>query len=321
MADHNFSPTINPIRALAIQIKNRFWNWQAVAQIIFLIVVIVCSILAWNTLARNMRSSGLAISFDFLNDPASFDIADSPFPYKASDSYTKALQVGLLNSFKAIAVSIVAATVIGVTVGVARLSDNWLVKQLARIYVEILRNTPLLLQLFFWYSAIFLTLPSASDRLSIGFATLAKDGITISALKMTLSSEFCALVLGLTMFSSAFIAEIVRGGILAVAKGQTEAAKALGLSNWQTMRKIVLPQALRVIIPSLTSQYVNIAKNSSLAIAIGYTDIYRIASTTINQTGRPVNVILIIMAVYLAMSLTISLSMNLLNRQFQIVER
>lgn len=268
-----------------------------------------------------MRNSGLAISFDFLSDPASFDIADSPFPYKASDSYMLALQVGLINSLKAIAVSIIAATIFGVTVGISRLSNNWLLKQIARVYVETFRNTPLLLQLFFWYSAIFLTLPSTSDRISLGFATLAKDGLTIAALKMTISSEFCALVLGLTMFSSAFIAEIVRGGILSVPKGQSEAAKALGLSDFQTMQKIVLPQALRVIIPSLTSQYVNIAKNSSLAIAIGYTDIYRIASTTINQTGRPVNVILIIMGVYLAISLTISASMNLLNRQFQIVER
>lgn len=307
--------------SLLINIKKKFWNWQTFAQLIFLAIAITCSILAWNTLARNMRSSGLAISFDFLNDPASFDIADTPFPYRASDSYTKALQVGLLNSLKVIAVSIISATVVGVTIGISRLSSNWLVRQLALVYVEVLRNTPLLLQLFFWYSAIFLTLPAASASLSLGFATLAKDGITIAALKMTLSSEFCALVLGLTMFSSAFIAEIVRGGILAVPKGQSEAARALGLSNWQTMRKIVLPQALRVIIPSLTSQYVNIAKNSSLAIAIGYTDVYRIASTTINQTGRPVNVILIIMAVYLAMSLTISASMNLLNRQFQIVER
>ncbi|MBD2187120.1 amino acid ABC transporter permease [Pseudanabaena mucicola] len=307
--------------SLLINFKKKFWNWRTFAQLIFLAIAITCSILAWNTLARNMRSSGLAISFDFLNDPASFDIADTPFPYKASDSYTKALQVGLINSLKAIAVSIVSATVVGVTVGISRLSSNWLVKQLALVYVEILRNTPLLLQLFFWYSAIFLTLPAASASISLGFATLAKDGITIGALKMTLSSEFCALVLGLTMFSSAFIAEIVRGGILSVPKGQSEAARALGLSDWQTMRKIVLPQALRVIIPSLTSQYVNIAKNSSLAIAIGYTDVYRIASTTINQTGRPVNVILIIMAVYLAMSLTISASMNLLNRQFQIVER
>lgn len=305
----------------AINFKNQFLNWRTVVQVIFAAIVITCSILAWNTLARNMRSSGLAISFDFLNDPASFDIADAPFPYKASDSYTLALQVGLINSLKAIAVSIISATVVGVTIGVARLSSNWLLKQIARIYVEVLRNTPLLLQMFFWYSAIFLTLPSASDRISLGFATIAKDGITIAALKMTLSSEFCALVLGLTMFSSAFIAEIVRGGILSVPKGQTEAAKALGMSDFQTMRKIVLPQALRVIIPSLTSQYVNIAKNSSLAIAIGYTDIYRIASTTINQTGRPVNVILIVMATYLAISLIISTSMNILNRQFQIVER
>lgn len=308
MAQHPFSKWFRNI-----------WHWRTIAQIIFLAMVITCSILAWNTLARNMRSSGLAISFDFLADPASFDIADTPFPYKASDSYTKALQVGLLNSLKVIAVSILSATAIGITVGVARLSNNWLVKHLSQVYVEILRNTPLLLQLFFWYSAIFLSLPATGDRL--GFAILAKDGITFPALKMTLSSEFCALVMGLTMFASAFIAEIVRGGILAVPKGQTEAAKALGLSNFQTLQKIVLPQALRVIIPSLTSQYVNIAKNSSLAIAIGYTDIYRIASTTINQTGRPVNVILIIMAVYLTISLSISLGMNLLNRQFQIVER
>ena len=309
------------VASLRTNFKRNFWNWRTIAQLIFLAIVITCSILAWNTLARNMRNSGLAISFDFLSDPASFDIADSPFPYKASDSYMLALQVGLINSLKAIAVSIIAATIFGVTVGISRLSNNWLLKQIARVYVETFRNTPLLLQLFFWYSAIFLTLPSTSDRISLGFATLAKDGLTIAALKMTISSEFCALVLGLTMFSSAFIAEIVRGGILSVPKGQSEAAKALGLSDFQTMQKIVLPQALRVIIPSLTSQYVNIAKNSSLAIAIGYTDIYRIASTTINQTGRPVNVILIIMGVYLAISLTISASMNLLNRQFQIVER
>ena len=309
------------LASLRTNFKRNFWNWRTIAQLIFLAIVITCSILAWNTLARNMRNSGLAISFDFLSDPASFDIADSPFPYKASDSYMLALQVGLINSLKAIAVSIIAATIFGVTVGISRLSNNWLLKQIARVYVETFRNTPLLLQLFFWYSAIFLTLPSTSDRISLGFATLAKDGLTIAALKMTISSEFCALVLGLTMFSSAFIAEIVRGGILSVPKGQSEAAKALGLSDFQTMQKIVLPQALRVIIPSLTSQYVNIAKNSSLAIAIGYTDIYRIASTTINQTGRPVNVILIIMGVYLAISLTISASMNLLNRQFQIVER
>ncbi len=305
----------------ATSFKKQFWNWRTITQLVFLAVAITCSILAWNTLARNMRNSGLAISFDFLSDPASFDIADTPFPYKASDSYTRALQVGLINSLKAISISIASATVVGIAVGISRLSQNWLLKQIARIYVEILRNTPLLLQLFFWYSAIFLTLPSTGDAISLGFATLAKDGITIAALKTTISSEFCALVLGLTMFSSAFIAEIVRGGILSVAKGQTEAAKALGMNSFQTMRKIVLPQALRVIIPSLTSQYVNIAKNSSLAIAIGYTDIYRVASTTINQTGRPVNVILIIMGTYLAISLSISASMNLLNRQFQIVER
>jgi len=130
-------------------LKTNFWNWRTIAQLVFLAIVITCSILTWNTLARNMRNSGLAISFDFLGDPASFDIADSPFPYKASDSYTVALQVGLLNSLKAIAVSIISATVVGVTVGVSRLSNNWLVKQLARVYVEILRNTPLLLQLFF----------------------------------------------------------------------------------------------------------------------------------------------------------------------------
>jgi general L-amino acid transport system permease protein len=144
-------------RKWATNFKSQFWNWRTIAQLVFLAIVITCSILAWNTLARNMRNSGLAISFDFLNDPASFDIADSPFLYKASDSYTVALQVGLINSLKAISISIISATVLGVTVGISRLSNNWLLKQIARVYVEILRNTPLLLQLFFWYSAIFLT--------------------------------------------------------------------------------------------------------------------------------------------------------------------
>ncbi|MDX2255981.1 MAG: ABC transporter permease subunit [Pseudanabaenaceae cyanobacterium bins.39] len=301
------------------------WHWRSLIplllQLLFLGATVAIAILAWNTLVQNLRSSGLAISFDFLRDPASFDIADTPFPYQSSDSYLKALLVGLVNSLKAIAISIMGATLVGLTVGISRLSSNWLLRHMALVYVEILRNTPLLLQLFFWYSAIFLSLPPNRDRLSLGIFTLASDGIAIPAFNLTLSSEFCALVLGLTLFASAFIAEIVRGGILAVPKGQREAAQALGLSPMQTMFKIILPQALRVIIPSLTSQYVNIAKNSSLAIAIGYTDIYRVASTTINQTGRPVNVILIIMAVYLTMSLLISVSMNLLNRQFQIIER
>ncbi|MFN5856456.1 MAG: amino acid ABC transporter permease [Pseudanabaenaceae cyanobacterium] len=293
--------------------------WQIVWQLLFVAAIIAGGILLWNSMVRNMRQSGLAMSFDFLQDPASFDLPETPIPYSPTDSYAKALGIGLLNTLKVVATSLVGASAVGLTVGIARLSPNWLLRSLAQVYVEILRNTPLLLQLFFWYGVIFLSVGSGSSPND--WLNITKEGITLVPLKMTFTSEFCALVMGLTLFSSAFIAEIVRGGILAVSKGQWEAAQALGLSRAQVMRLVVLPQSLRTMIPPLTSQYVNIAKNSSLAVAVGYRDVYAIASTTINQTGRPINVILLLMAVYLTLSLSIAFVMNWINRRVQIVER
>ncbi|BCL35924.1 ABC transporter permease subunit [Nostoc sp. MS1] len=210
--------------------------------------------------------------------------------------------------------------IVGVLAGVARLSDNWLVRNIALVYVEIFRNTPLLLQLLFWYFAVFLGFPKADNKISLGgLIGLSQNGIELPW--FTLSPEFSALLLGLTFYTGAFIAEIVRGGIGSVSKGQWEAARSLGLKPGLIMRLVIFPQALRVIIPPLTSQYLNLTKNSSLAIAIGYPDIYFVASTTFNQTGRAVEVMLLLMLTYLTLSLTISLIMNTFNRTVQIKER
>jgi general L-amino acid transport system permease protein len=209
---------------------------------------------------------------------------------------------------------------VGITAGIARLSDNWLVRNISLVYVEIFRNTPLLLQLLFWYFAVFLSLPNLENKISVfGFIKLSQNGLEV--LGFNLTPEFSTLLLGLTFYTGAFIAEIVRGGIKSVAKGQWEAGLSLGLKSTLLMRLIIFPQALRVIIPPLTSQYLNLTKNSSLAIAIGYPDIYFVASTTFNQTGKAVEVMILIMLTYLTLSLIISLMMNLINHKFQIKER
>jgi general L-amino acid transport system permease protein len=194
------------------------------------------------------------------------------------------------------------------------------VRNIAIVYVEIFRNTPLLLQLLFWYFAVFLGFPKTENKISLwGFVGLSQNGLELPW--FTLSPEFSALLLGLTFYTGAFIAEIVRGGIQSVPKGQWEAARSLGLKSGLVMQLVIFPQALRVIIPPLTSQYLNLTKNSSLAIAIGYPDVYFVASTTFNQTGRAVEVMLMIILTYLTLSLTISLIMNLFNRTVQIQER
>lgn len=260
----------------------------------------------------------------FLASPASFDIGETPIPYTTTDSYSRALLVGLVNSLRVIVFGIALTTVVGVTVGLARLTDNWLVRQISRIYVETLRNTPLLLQLFFWYFAVFLNLPSVAQPLVLFNAvSLSKQGIAVSSGpgEWYFSSEFSVVLLGLTLYTGAFIAEIVRGGIRAVPQGQWEAARALGLKPGLVLRLVVFPQALRVIVPPLISQYLNLAKNSSLAIAVGYSDLYVVANTTANQTGRAVEIVLLLMGAYLSMSLLISLLLNLYNRTVQLKER
>jgi general L-amino acid transport system permease protein len=302
-----------------------FWrNRQFIsnaAQLITVFIIAIVVFILWDNLTFNLELLGINFGFDFLNSQASFDIGETLIAYKPTDSYYRALIVGLLNSLRVSVFGIILATIVGAVVGIARLSTNWLVRNLALVYVEVLRNTPLLLQLFFWYFAVFISLPKAENQISLlGLINLNNKGIQLP-FGIEISSELSALILGLTLYAGAFIAEIIRGGIQSVAKGQWEAARALGLKPNLIMRLVILPQALRVIIPPLTSQYLNIAKNSSLAIAVGYPDIYFVASTTFNQTGRAVEVMLLLMVTYLTISLTISLTMNTLNRYVQLKER
>jgi general L-amino acid transport system permease protein len=346
-----------------------------------------------NTL-RNLDERKIATGFAFLAREAGFEIGEtSGFAYGAADTYLRALGIGLANTFRIAAVGVVLATILGTVLGLARLSRNWLIARLAAVYVEVMRNIPLLVQLFFWYTIISENLPGPKDALTplpglflsnrgITFPVLHYDpaqwwllaallvGAVIAFLLVrwatrrqaatgeqfpaysvgfgimlglpllvlfaagipheihrpelsgfnfvggaALTPEYAALLFGLVVYTAAFIAEIVRAGVLAVDRGQFEAAHALGLPRSRAMRLVVLPQALRVIVPPMTSQYLNLTKNSSLAVAIGYPDLVSIANTTLNQTGQAIEGIMIIMAVYLTISLSISAFMNWYNRR------
>jgi general L-amino acid transport system permease protein len=378
--------------------KIPLWHNQRAIRILLQIVVIslllAVLIVLGNNLVNNFQQKNIRFGFDFLSSKASFDISDQVIDFGPNDPYIKAIVVGLLNSLQVMVVGIILATMIGITVGMGRLSDNWLVRQIATVYVEILRNTPLLLQLFFWYSAVFLNLPkidnplilpgsiylsnrgidipwpggTSSTWLALGLIcssivlaifirrrqikTINQHGSTAKILQVVLigiaiaaifalvwgldwrqpqldrkastilgglnfSPELATLLIGLSVYTAAYIAEVVRAGIQSVSKGQWEAARALGLKPNLVMQLIVFPQALRVMIPSLTSEYLNLAKNSSLAIAIGYSDIYSIANTIFNNTGRSVEMLLIVMVTYLIINLIISLVMNWLNARVQ----
>ncbi|MFN9618034.1 MAG: amino acid ABC transporter permease [Dolichospermum sp.] len=294
--------------------------WQNAIQLIFVFLAVVIVVILWSNVRRNLQQLGIEFGFNFLKQQASFDIGETIVNYQPTDAYNYALLVGLINSLRIAIMSILLTTIVGITAGISRLSDNWLVRKISFVYVEIFRNTPLLLQLLFWYFAIFLSFPKAENKISVlGFANFGQNGIEFPW--FTLSPEFSSLLLGLTFYTGAFIAEIVRGGIKSVPQGQWEAAKSLGLKPGLAMQLVIFPQALRVIIPPLTSQYLSLTKNSSLAIAIGYPDIYFVASTTFNQTGKAVEVMLLIMITYLTLSLIISLIMNLFNHSVQIKER
>ncbi len=306
------------VRTASLWRNVKFWRFagQAIAVIV---VVALIGFLGAN-LNRNLAQLGIRPGFGFLQSQAGFAIGESLIPYSPSDSYSRALLVGLLNSLLVIGWGLVVATGIGITAGIARLSSNWLVRNLALVYVEVLRNTPLLLQLFFWYFAVFLTLPKPDNPIRwLGFS-LSNGGVTLPG-GLLLSTEFSSLLLGLSIYTGTFIAEIVRGGIESVPKGQWEAGRSLGLKPGQLMRLIIFPQALRAIIPPLGNQYLNLAKNSSLAIAVGFPDLYAVASTTFNQTGRAVEIMILISLTYLTISLVISLLLNLYNRRVQLVER
>ncbi len=377
--------------------KIPFWRdirvLRVLFQVIFLMGVVLLAGILYTNMLRGLRGLGLTLNLDFLNDEAGFGISEG-IAYEPSDTYLKAFWVGVVNTIRVSIIGIVCATILGLVVGIARLSSNWLVRNIATIYVECFRNIPLLLQILFWYTAVILQLPSVrksftffggvfinqrgvylpspqpTSGLKIWLGCLAGGFILALILYLVrlrklrqmeqpgfpakwalpalllvtllgwfltpgkpftfelpalkgfnfaggtyLSPEFSALLIGLVMYTGAFIAEVVRSGIQSVAKGQQEAAKAIGLSEFQSLRLVILPQALRVIAPPLTSQYLNLTKNSSLAVAIGFPDLFNVGNTMMNQTGQSIPIFAMIMMSYLFISLTTSAYMNWYNRR------
>jgi general L-amino acid transport system permease protein len=295
-------------------------QWRIILQVLLFVTVVAVSIGAWNNLVFNLTEKGLSFGFDFLKSEASFQIADTPIPYKSTDPYIRAIAIGAINTIKVTIISIILSTVIGITIGILRLAENWLLRKIALVYVEAFRNTPLVLQLAFIYGLLLL-LPSPSEAINLfGILSLDVTGITLNGIGK-LSPELGALILGLSLSTAAFIGEIVRGGITSISKGQSEAAKALGLKPWLVMRLVIFPQALKVIIPPVTGQYLNVAKNSSLAAVTGYDDFYKITSTVSNQTGKEVEGIAILMVGYLVLSFVIALITDYINRRVQTKER
>ncbi|ACY51576.1 MULTISPECIES: amino acid ABC transporter permease [Vibrio] len=366
----------------------------AIAALVFFFYTII------NNALNNLDARGIATGFGFLNQEAGFGIGLTLIEYDETYSYGRTFIIGLLNTALVSVLGIILATVIGFTMGVARLSSNWLVSRLAAVYIETFRNIPLLLQIFFWYFAVLQALPSPRQSLSLGEAIFLNvrglyfpapemepgSGFVIAALifgviasllinvwannkqrltgqqtpmgrialglvvglplivyflagmpislnypelkgfnfqgGISIIPELAALLLALSVYTASFIAEIVRSGINAVSHGQTEAAMSLGLPRAKTLKLVVIPQALRIIIPPLTSQYLNLTKNSSLAMAIGYPDLVSVfAGTTLNQTGQAIEIIAMTMGVYLTLSLITSALMNLYNRKVALVER
>jgi len=315
-------------------------GWIAQALVVFITVLAIYEI-AGNT-TENLQRANIASGFGFLNNPSGFAINFTLIEYSPQSSYFRAFVVGVLNTLLISAIGIVLATLIGFSVGTARLSQNWLLARLAGTFVETLRNTPLLLQLFFWYFVVLNLLPSQQESYSLfDVVFLNNRGLFLPSLiwstwvievpvltgfqfegGVNIIPEFIALLLALSIYTGAFIAEIVRAGIQSVPKGQVEAARALGLRPGVIMRKVIRPQAMRVIIPPLTSQYLNLTKNSSLAVAIAYPDLVLVfANTALSQIGQAVEIVIMTMAVYLFISLATSLFMNWYNARMRFKER
>ena len=306
--------------------KTRTWTWRSqsfrglVYQVLMIAAVAAgAGYLVHNTLV-NMAARGMQSGFGFLAGPAGFDIGESLIAYDALDPYWKAFLVGLLNTLRVALCGIALATLAGLLLGVGRFSRNIIVRKLCYVYVEAFRNVPVLVQLLMWYLLLAEWLPRVDEPFTMGSAlTLSKEGVSVYG--VSASPEFLAVLLGLVLYTAAYIAEVVRAGIASVPHGQTEAAWSIGLSRGQSMRRVLLPQALRVIIPPLTSQYLNLTKNSSLAVAIGYPELVSVTNTSLNQTGRAVECIAVLMAVYLTTSLSTSALMNAYNRRTAIKER
>ncbi len=396
-------PRLTGARAAPRRKLQLSWSDPRVRNLVWQVLIIgAIALIVWFLVGntnRNLAARHIATGFGFLFQPASIPIGETPIAYTASVStYGRALLIGILNTIKVAAVGIVLATILGTVVGIGRLSPNWLLAKITAVYVEFVRDIPLLLQLFFWYG-LLQALPAPRQAFHpIGGVFLSNRGIKLPALDwtfahwvalaafvvgivltslwsryadrrqaatgqrprvwpvalvlligvplvvwaalgapfhldvptlrgfnfqggLTVTPEYGALLIGLVVYTATYIAEIVRSGILAVPTGQWEAGEALGLHRGLVLRQIVLPQALRVIIPPMASQYLNLIKNSSLAVAIGFQDIVSIADTTLNQTGQAIEGIAIIMAVYLCFSLSISAIMNWYNARIALRTR
>ncbi|MCV3210228.1 amino acid ABC transporter permease [Mesorhizobium sp. YC-39] len=383
--------------------RGSFVNDPKVRSLFFQALVVVLLVagvwwIAQNVIA-NLTRLHIASGFGFLKGRAGFDISESAIAYSSDSTYGRAILVGLINTVIVAVVGIITATIIGFIIGIGRLSHNWLIRKICTVYVEVFRNIPPLLVIFFWYSGVLAVLPPPRDSIHLPFGSFLNQrgfyfpralwgdgswlifvallvgiamawfvarkahqrqmatgqqfpvfwtstalivGLPLLAYALSgfplsfdypkqstfnltggfqVSPEFLSLYLALSCYTAAFIAEIVRAGIRGVSKGQTEAAAAVGLRSGSILRLVVVPQAMRIIIPPLTSQYLNLTKNSSLAIAIGYPDLTATAGTVLNQTGQAVEGVLIMMAVYLVLSLVTSAVMNLVNARMALVER
>ena len=389
------------LKIFSVDFKNKR---RLIPQVLTLLsIILTISYFAFNAQV-NMDNRGIAFGFGFLSQEASFDIGFSLIDYDGSNSYARAFLVGLLNTLLVSIIGIFFATVIGVTVGIGRLSSNYLVAKFSEVYVEVFRNIPLLLQLFFWYFAALRALPLPEDAINFNdisyltvkgwyvpkfiwtnfsifiysiiaaiigiifvsnYAKKQRDEFgkhipsfyigtillfTIPALSffiggvdldfeipvleqmsatifnfrggVSIIPELMSLAMALSMYTATFIAENVRAGILGIGKGQKEAAASIGLTKSQILKLIVLPQALRIIIPPTTNQYLNLTKNSSLAAAIAYPDIVLVfAGTALMQTGRAIEIVSITMGTYLLISLSISSFMNWYNQSVAIKEK
>ena len=285
---------------------------RLLVQLALVLVLVTAAGVLINNLTVNLIRTGLGVSFSWLSRPAGFALAEHAVPFKPSDSYAWALFVGWLNSLKVIVTGLITATVLGVLAGAARRSINPFLRQLAASYVGLVRQVPLLLQLLFWYFVALLGLPSTNPFPLDSLVRFTNTGIGL--LGVHLSVEFTAVLIGLSVFTGASIAEVVRGGLDAVPRGQWEAFRSLGLPEPMGLRRVVLPQALPAILPGLSSQYLNLAKNSTLAIAVGYADLYAVSDTTITQTGRAIEGFLLLLVSFLVLNLLINGGMQVLNR-------
>ena len=283
--------------------------------IIFQLIIILSFISIFgfliNNLIINLIRTDLGFNFSWLLKPSSFALAEHALPYSPSDSYAWALLIGWLNSLKVIFISLFLSTILGIIIGLSRTGKNTILNIISSFYITIIRQTPLLLQLMFWYFVGFLGLKNNFLYFSNLFK-INNQGIEFFGLSFT--SEFSALIIGLSVFTSAFIGEVIRGGIISVPKGQWESFRSLGLSESNGLIRVIIPQALPAIIPGLTSQYLNLAKNSTLAIAIGYSDIYAINDTIINQTGRAIECFIILLLTFLILNLLITNLMETINK-------